>query len=164
MGSSCFLIKVSNEFLCHMICLEHLPNCKKYIISILVYYSSLPVFFLYPRHDSGGVLWFHVRRPCVRPSVPPSVILFADSNLSKFHGFSPNLVSALILWRSGLGLLMDNFRQFLTELFARDIRYFYFRTITGVNLNGFSSNLICALILLRSELGLLLSTVRQFWT
>ena len=28
------------------------------------------------------------------------------------NGFSPNLVCALILWRSGLGLLMAKFRQF----------------------------------------------------
>ena len=36
-------------------------------------------------------------------------------------GFSPNLVHALILWRSGLGLLMSKFRQILTELSARVI-------------------------------------------
>ena len=30
--------------------------------------------------------------------------------------FSPNLVGALIMWRSGLGLLKGNFRQFSTEL------------------------------------------------
>ena len=27
------------------------------------------------------------------------------------NGFSPNLVCAVILWRSGLGLLMGKFRQ-----------------------------------------------------
>ena len=31
-------------------------------------------------------------------------------------GFSPNLVCALILWRSGLGLLMDKLHQFWTEV------------------------------------------------
>ena len=36
------------------------------------------------------------------------------------NGFSPNLVCALKLWRSGLGLLMGKFRQILTELTARD--------------------------------------------
>ena len=35
-------------------------------------------------------------------------------------GFLPNFVCALILWRSGLGLLMGKFLQFLTELSARD--------------------------------------------
>ena len=32
------------------------------------------------------------------------------------NGFSPNLVYALILWRSGMELLMVKFHQFLTEL------------------------------------------------
>ena len=37
------------------------------------------------------------------------IFLFPDDNLSEHHGFSPNLVCALILWRSGLGLLMGKF-------------------------------------------------------
>ena len=32
-------------------------------------------------------------------------------------GFSPNLVCALILWKSGLGLLMGKFILFLTVIF-----------------------------------------------
>ena len=43
------------------------------------------------------------------------------------NGFLPNLVCALILWRSGLGLLMDKFRQFLTELPAHGISLFSFK-------------------------------------
>ena len=40
--------------------------------------------FLYPPYNSGGVLWFHVGRPCVRLSVCPSVrFSFPDDNLSK---------------------------------------------------------------------------------
>ena len=47
--------------------------------------------FYTPPHDSGGVLWFHVGRPCVsvRPSVHSSVVgpsvrfSFPDDNLSK---------------------------------------------------------------------------------
>ena len=39
----------------------------------------------------------------------------------------PNLVCALILCRSGLGLLMGKFRQFLTELPARDMPVFAFQ-------------------------------------
>ena len=42
------------------------------------------------------------------------------------NGFSPNLVCALILWRSGLGILMRKFRQILTELPARDTPIFSF--------------------------------------
>ena len=34
------------------------------------------------------------------------------------NGFSPILVCALILWRSGLGLLMGTFHQIFTELSA----------------------------------------------
>ena len=46
-----------------------------------VFYS----FFYTPPHNSGGVLWFHVGRPRVRPSVVrPSVrFSFPDDNLSK---------------------------------------------------------------------------------
>ena len=40
--------------------------------------------------------------------------------------FSPNLVCALILWRSGLGLLMGKFCQFLKELSARHMPIFSF--------------------------------------
>ena len=42
------------------------------------------------------------------------------------NGFSPNLVCSLILWRSGLGMLMGKFRQIFTELSARDMPIFSF--------------------------------------
>ena len=42
------------------------------------------------------------------------------------NGFSPNLVCALILWRSGLGMLMGKFPQFLPELSAHDRSIFSF--------------------------------------
>ena len=72
--------------------------------------------------------------PSVRPSVirltlsvHPSIhFSFPDDNLSKHSGFSPNLVCALILWRSGLGLLMGKFRQIFTELSAPDMPIFLF--------------------------------------
>ena len=41
------------------------------------------------------------------------------------NGLTPNLVCALILWRSDLGLMNGKFRQFLTELSARDTSVFY---------------------------------------
>ena len=44
----------------------------------------------------------------------------------KINGFSPNLVCALILWRSGLRLFMGKFCQFLTELSAGDTSGFSF--------------------------------------
>ena len=73
---------------------------------------------------------------CVCLSVLPSVsqsyvcpsfsILFPDDNLVNINGLSPNFVCALILWKSGLGLLMGKFRQILTELSARDKPIFSF--------------------------------------
>ena len=59
------------------------------------------------------------------------LFLFQDDNLVIINGFSPNLVCALILLKSGLGLLMGKFRQILSELSARDTPIFFvFRTIT----------------------------------
>ena len=40
--------------------------------------------------------------------------------------FSPSLVCALILWRSGLGFIISKFHQFLTELSARNKSIFSF--------------------------------------
>ena len=46
--------------------------------------------------------------------------------LVNINGFSPDLVCALIFWRSGLGLIRGKFRQFLTELSAHNIYIFSF--------------------------------------
>ena len=64
----------------------------------------------------GFTLDVHVS---VRPSVShPSIrFSFPDDNIS---GFSPNLVCALILWRSGLGLLIGKFCQIFMELSAHN--------------------------------------------
>ena len=60
-------------------------------------------------------------------SVRPSVhFLFPDYNLINISGFSPNVVCALILWISGLGLLIGKFHQILMELSARDTPIFSF--------------------------------------
>ena len=61
-----------------------------------------------------------------RPSVRPSVFRFRMITLVYINGFSPNLVCLLILWRSGLGLLMGKFRQIFMELSARDMPIFLF--------------------------------------
>ena len=90
--------------------------------------------FYTPPHYSGGVLWFHVGCPCVCPSVHPSVVrpsilrfrMITSSYQVNVSGFSPNLVCALIMWRSDLGLLMGKFRQILMELSARDTPIFSF--------------------------------------
>ena len=67
----------------------------------------------------------------VRVSVRPLVIRPSSFRLRmitsiNINGFSSNLVCVLILWRSGLGLLMGKFRQFFTELPARDRPIFLF--------------------------------------
>ena len=80
------------------------------------------------------------------------------------NGFPPNLVCALILWTSALGLLIGKFPPFLQNYLPTTCPYFHFWTITLVNMNGFSANLVCALILWTSALGLLIGKFRQFLT
>ena len=60
----------------------------------------------------------------VRVSVRPSVFHFRMITWVNINGFSSNLVCVLILWRSGLGLLMGKFRQFFTELSAQNTHIF----------------------------------------
>ena len=77
-------------------------------------------------HDSGRVLWFHVRSLCVCSSiVSPSVLHFRIITWVKHQWIWTNLVCALI-WRSVLGLLMGKFCHFLTELSARQKSIFLF--------------------------------------
>ena len=47
--------------------------------------------------------------------------------LLNVNGFSPNLVCALMLWTSASGLLMVEFRLFLTDLSACNTSLFYFQ-------------------------------------
>ena len=67
-----------------------------------------------------------VHQSYVRPSVRPSIFRFRMITWVNVNGFSRNLVCALILWRSGLGLLMGKFRQIFMELSARDTPIFSF--------------------------------------
>ena len=65
--------------------------------------------------------------PSIRQSyVRPSSFHFRMITWVNNNRFSPNLVCALILWRSGLVLLMGKFRQIFTELSARDTPIFSF--------------------------------------
>ena len=88
--------------------------------------------FFIPRHTivAGYYGFMLVVRSSVRLSVPtyvrPSGFRFRMITWVNINGFSPDLVCALILWISGLGLLMGRFRQFLTELSARDTPIFSF--------------------------------------
>ena len=88
--------------------------------------SKIDIFI--PRHTivAGYYGFMLVVSECVHPSVHPSVFRFRMITWVNINGFSPNLVRALILWRSGLGLLMGKFRQFLMELSAPDTPIFTF--------------------------------------
>ena len=77
--------------------------------------------------------------------------------------FSPNLIYVSVLWRSGRGLLLGNFCQFLT-VSACHMSLFSFPDDTLVSINGFLPNLVCALVLQRSGLGLQMGTFCQFLT
>ena len=52
------------------------------------------------------------------------IFCFRTITWVNINGFSPNLVCALILYRSGLGLLMGKWPEFLTELSTRDMSIF----------------------------------------
>ena len=88
------------------------------VLTLALIFYTLPLY-------NGRVLWFHVRR-LSRTSLCPSVFRFRMITWVNIDGFSPNLVCALILWRSGLGLLMGKFRQILTELPVQDTPIFLF--------------------------------------
>ena len=116
-----------------------LVECHQRKISVTLYYirSSAMIaekkkdFYssFIPRHTIvAGYYGFTLDvRVSVRPPyVRPSVFRFRMITWVNFNGFSPNLVCALILWRSGLWLLMGKFRQIFTELSARDTPIFSF--------------------------------------
>ena len=63
---------------------------------------SWPFCFYTPPHDSGGVLWFQVGRPCVRPSVVR--ILFLDDNLSKRQWIFTKLGICIDIVEIGFGI------------------------------------------------------------
>ena len=98
------------------------------------------IFYTLP-HNSGGVLLLHVGCPCVCLSACPSIHLlyicwyfcFQMIAWVNVNGFSPNLVCSLILWRSGFGLLMGKFHQFLTVICSWHVHYFHFKMITSKN-------------------------------
>ena len=70
--------------------------------------------FYTPPHNSGGVLRFHVGRPCIRPlSICPSVFLFPDDNLSKHQWIFTELgmcIDIVEIWfRIANGQISSNF-------------------------------------------------------
>ena len=121
-------------------------------------------------HNSGGVLWFHIGRLCVRPSVYPSYICpsvrfsFPDDNLSKHQWIFTKLGMCIDIVKIWFGIsngqISSNFYGDLPETCP----YFRFRTITWVNNKGFSPNLLYASTLRRSGLGSLMGKFRQIFT
>ena len=85
------------------------------LLCMNVLHAYYIVFFFYtPLHDSGGVLWFHICRPCVRLSVRllnvrPSVFSFPDDNLSGCQWIFTKL-----------GICIAIVDRFLTELSRND--------------------------------------------
>ena len=94
----------------------------------LVFFFVFFLSFLYPA-TLCVCLSVH---PSARPSVSHTSI-----RISSINGCSPDLVCALIWWRSGLGLLMGKFRQFWQSYLPKTCPYFRFRIIT-VNIKGLS--------------------------
>ena len=82
-------------------------------------------FYCIPHHTI--VLWYHLGCPCACPSViRPSIFLFPDDNLNKCQRIFTEIGVRIDIVRSGLGLLMGNFHQFLTESSAHDTSVFSF--------------------------------------
>ena len=80
---------------------------------------------------------------------------FSDNNLSECKWiFTRFGICALILWRSGLGLLRGKSHLFLTELSAYNMSIFLFSNDNLSKCQWIFTNLVCALILLRSGSGL----------
>ena len=99
--------------------------------------------------------------PAAHPDFHFWMITLFDNN-----GLTQNVVYALILWRSSLGLLDGKFRHFFDSYMYLPAAcpYFHFRTSTLVNVSGFSPKLVCALILWTSALGLLMGKFHQVLT
>ena len=102
--------KNTNEFLCLFILFFCRDIC--FVLKIMV----LSAFYI-PSRDNGRVSWFQISHLYVHLSVhlPLSIQNFClwTITLVNINGFSPNLVCALIMWRSGMGLLTGKFCQFL---------------------------------------------------
>ena len=114
------------------------------------------IHFYTPSHNSGGVLWFHVGHPCVRPSVRPSVrFLFPDDNLSKLQWIFTKLGMCIDIVEIWFGIANGQILSIFDGVICpRQAHIFVFGLLTSVNNKEFSLNLLYALTLRRSGLGL----------
>ena len=90
--------------------------------------DTITCTFYTPPRNSGGVLWFHVGRPCVRPSVVrPSVhFSFPDNNLSKHQWIFTKLGMCIDIVEIWFGIANGQISSNFTELSARDTAIFMF--------------------------------------
>ena len=94
----------------------------------LIYFDYNAILFLITCHMIVARYYGFTLVICVsvcRTSIQP-YFRFWMITWVNVNGFSPNLVCALILCRSGLGLLMGKFHRFFTELPAWDMPLFSF--------------------------------------
>ena len=113
-GSAGLGLKREHSKVIHVLNLKHQGKLQQ---------KTFCVFFI-PRHTIvAGYYGFTFD---VRVSNRPSFFCFRMITWVNINRFSPKLVCALILWISGLGLLMGKFRQTFTELSARDTPIFSF--------------------------------------
>ena len=83
--------------------------------------QTVDIFLIIPLHTT--VVRYYGITLAVRVSVRP-YFCFRMVTWVNVSGFSPNMVWALILWISGLGLLMGKFHQLLTVICPRQVRIF----------------------------------------
>ena len=85
------------------------------------------IFFYTPPHNNGMVFWFHIGCPCVSCASLYFLFPTITSVMSMdCHQTWYQKTKVLILRRSGTGLLMGKFRQFLTELSVFNTSVFSF--------------------------------------
>ena len=107
----------------------HLISCHGRIMPRLAELLFVCTFWLIiPSHTIVvGYYGFMLDIPVsVRLSVVHPFIHFRMITWVNINGFPPNLICALILWRSGLGLLMGKFRQIWKAFSALDTPIFSF--------------------------------------
>ena len=112
----------------------------------------------YTPHDSGGVLWFHVGRPCVCSSVIclSVSILFPNDNLSKHQWIFTKLGMYNDIMEIWFGIVNDQISSKFDGVICPRHGHILFPEDNMRKCQGILTNLVLALIL-RACLGLLMS-------
>ena len=147
--------------------------CIRWKLSSRFACLSSKFIFYTPLHDRGAVLWFHVGCPCVRLDVSLSCGVRMYFLFQTKTWVTVSWTCALILQRSGSGLLMDKISSFFFFFF-----FFFFDNLSACHTSVFSfpddilrqykwisPNFVCALVSWRSGFGSLMGKFRrQFLT